>query len=113
QLPTGKHESISGHEQVDKVIFVDQTPIGRTPRSNLGTYTKLFDEIRELFANLPESQVRGYGHGHCSFNVKEGSCPYCSGLGSVKIDMDFMEDAWIECRQCKGKRFDPDILSVT
>lgn len=111
-LTVGKHHSILGHEQIDKVIFVDQTPIGRTPRSNPGTYTKLFDEIRDLFSKLPESQIRGYSPGHFSFNVKEGSCSYCSGLGSHKLDMDFMEDIWVECRQCKGKRFDSEILSV-
>lgn len=95
-----------------KVIEVDQSPIGRTPRSNAATYIKLFDEIRDLFTELPESKIRGFEAGHFSFNVKEGSCSYCSGLGQVKIDMDFMEDAWVQCPQCKGKRFDPEILAV-
>jgi len=112
ELPVGKHKKITGMEKIDKVIFVDQSPIGRTPRSNPGTYIKLFDDIRNLFAELPESKLRGYTPGHFSFNVKEGSCTYCSGLGVVKIDMDFMEDAFVECKQCKGKRFDPEILNI-
>ncbi|HSX10464.1 MAG TPA: excinuclease ABC subunit UvrA [Chlamydiales bacterium] len=103
---------LKGLEHVDKVIAVDQSPIGRTPRSNAATYIKLFDEIRDLFTELPESKLRGFHSGHFSFNVKEGSCSYCGGLGQVRIDMDFMEDAWVECPQCKGKRFDPEILSV-
>jgi excinuclease ABC subunit A len=112
QLKIGAHKKIEGIEALDKVIAVDQTPIGRTPRSNAATYIKLFDEIRDLFTELPESKLRGFTAGHFSFNVKEGSCPYCGGLGQVKIDMDFMEDAWVQCPQCRGKRFEPDILSV-
>jgi excinuclease ABC subunit A len=104
--------NLKGIDLVDKLIEVDQSPIGRTPRSNAATYIKLFDEIRDLFTSLPESKLRGFTAGHFSFNVKEGSCPYCEGLGSTKIDMDFMEDAWVECPQCKGKRFEPEILSV-
>lgn len=103
---------LKGVPHVDKVIAVDQSPIGRTPRSNAATYIKLFDEIRDLFAELPESKLRGFTAGHFSFNVKEGSCAYCEGLGQAKIDMDFMEDAWVDCPQCKGKRFEPDILSI-
>lgn len=112
KLPVGKHKKIEGLDALDKIIAVDQSPIGRTPRSNPATYIKLFDEIRDLFAELPESKIRGFHAGHFSFNVKEGSCSYCSGMGSTRIDMDFMEDAWIECPQCKGRRFDPEILSV-
>src|SRR3990167_539208 len=112
QLDVGAHKALGGLEVLDKVIAVDQTPIGRTPRSNAATYIKLFDEIRDLFAQLPESKLRGFDAGHFSFNVKEGSCSYCGGLGQVKIDMDFMEDIWVECPQCKGKRFDPEILAV-
>jgi excinuclease ABC subunit A len=112
KLPVGAHKEIRGLEHLDKVIAVDQTPIGRTPRSNAATYIKLFDDIRDLFTELPESKLRGFTAGHFSFNVKEGSCSYCGGLGQVKIDMDFMEDAWIECPQCKGKRFDPEILAI-
>ena len=111
-LDVGKHRAIEGLQNIDKVISVDQSPLGRTPRSNAATYIKLFDEIRDLFANLPESKLRGFNAGHFSFNVKEGSCSYCGGLGQVRIDMDFMEDAWVECPQCKGARFDPEILSV-
>ncbi len=111
-LPVGAHSKIEGLDAINKVIAVDQSPIGRTPRSNAATYIKLFDEIRDLFTELPESKMRGFTAGHFSFNVKEGSCPYCGGLGQVRIDMDFMEDAWVECPQCKGKRFDPEILAV-
>ncbi|HEX2583310.1 MAG TPA: excinuclease ABC subunit UvrA, partial [Chlamydiales bacterium] len=112
KLAVGAHKEIRGLEELDKVIAVDQTPIGRTPRSNAATYIKLFDDIRDLFAELPEAKLRGFTTGHFSFNVKEGSCSYCSGLGHVKIDMDFMEDAQLICPQCKGKRFDPEILAV-
>lgn len=112
KLSVGAHQKIEGIDQIDKIIAVDQSPIGRTPRSNAATYIKLFDEVRDLFAELPESKLRGFNAGHFSFNVKEGSCSYCGGLGQVRIDMDFMEDAWVECPQCKGKRFDPEILAV-
>lgn len=112
KMKVGSCEKIEGFENIDKVIAVDQSPIGRTPRSNAATYIKLFDEIRDLFAKLPESQMRGYDAGHFSFNVKEGSCAYCGGLGQVRIDMDFMEPAWVDCPQCKGRRFDPEILAV-
>lgn len=108
----GAHQEIRGLEGIDKVIAIDQSPIGRNPRSNPATYIKLFDEIRDLFTQLPESQARGYKAGRFSFNVKEGSCPQCEGMGLVKIDMDFMEDAWIECPTCKGKRFDHDTLEI-
>ena len=111
-LTVGKHKTLEGIEQIDKVIAVDQSPIGRSARSNAATYIKLFDEIRDLFTELPESKLRGFTAGHFSFNVKEGSCPYCEGMGQVAIDMDFMEDAWIRCPQCKGKRFEPEILAV-
>jgi excinuclease ABC subunit A len=112
QLNVGAHKKIEGIEYIDKIIAVDQSPIGRTPRSNAATYIKLFDDIRDLFTELPESKLRGFTAGHFSFNVKEGSCAYCSGLGQVRIDMDFMEDAWVNCPQCKGKRFEPEILAV-
>lgn len=108
----GAHQSIKGIEHIDKVIAIDQSAIGRNPRSNPATYIKLFDEIRDLFCQLPESQARGYKPGRFSFNVKEGSCPQCEGMGLVKIDMDFMEDAWVDCPLCRTKRFDEDTLSV-
>lgn len=111
-LFVGKHEKIEGLSFLDKVIAIDQTPIGRTPRSNPATFIKLFDEIRDLFSQLPESASRGYLPGRFSFNVKEGSCPHCSGMGMIKIDMDFMEDEWIVCEHCEGKRFDSNTLSV-
>lgn len=108
----GAHKTIKGIENIDKVIAIDQTPIGRNPRSNPATYIKVFDEIRDLFSKLPESQARGYKPGRFSFNVKEGACPQCEGMGEVKIDMDFMEDAWVQCTLCQGHRFDHDTLSV-
>jgi len=108
----GAHEAITGIEHIDKVIAIDQTAIGRNPRSNPATYIKLFDEIRDLFCMLPESLARGYKPGRFSFNVKEGSCPQCEGMGLVKVDMDFMEDAWVDCPLCKTKRFDHETLSV-
>jgi excinuclease ABC subunit A len=108
----GAHKSIEGIDLFDKVIAIDQTPIGRNPRSNPATYIKVFDEIRDLFSQLPESKARGYKPGRFSFNVKEGSCPQCEGMGMVKIDMDFMEDAWVDCPLCQTKRFDPETLSV-
>lgn len=108
----GKHKSITGVDLIDKVIAIDQSPIGRTPRSNPSTYVKLFDLIRDLFAKLPEAQAQGYTAGHFSFNVKEGSCPHCSGMGMTRIDMDFMEDEWVSCEHCQGRRFDEKTLSV-
>lgn len=108
----GAHQSIQGTELIDKVIAIDQSPIGRNPRSNPSTYIKLFDEIRDLFTRLPESQARGYKPGRFSFNVKEGSCSQCEGMGQIKVDMDFMEDAWVDCPLCKTKRFDAETLSV-
>lgn len=111
-LPVGKHKTIQGMQYIDKVIAIDQSPIGRTPRSNPATYIKLFDDIRDLFSRLPESMVFGYKAGRFSFNVKEGSCPHCGGMGMTKIDMDFMEDEWTSCTHCKGKRFDSQTLSV-
>lgn len=112
-LKVGKHDKITGTEFLDKVIEVDQSPIGRTPRSNPSTYIKLFDEIRDLFCSMPEALAQGYKAGRFSFNVKEGSCPHCSGMGMLRIDMDFLEDIWVTCEFCNGKRFDSSTLSVT
>ena len=112
ELPIGKHKAIHGLDSVDKVIAIDQTAIGRTPRSNPATFIKLFDDIRDLFSQLPQSVAQGYKAGRFSFNVKEGSCPHCSGMGMIKIDMDFMEDEWVACEHCKGMRFDPNTLSI-
>lgn len=105
-------KELKGHEHIDKLISIDQSPIGRTPRSNPATYTKLFDAIRDLYTQLPESRARGYDKGRFSFNVKEGSCLECSGVGQVRIDMDFMEEAWVLCPGCSGKRFDSATLSI-
>lgn len=111
-LVVGTHKKITGIGEVDKVIAIDQTPIGRTPRSNPATFVKLFDLIRDLFSQLPQSQSQGYKAGRFSFNVREGSCPHCSGMGMMKIDMDFMEDEWITCKHCEGQRFDENTLSI-
>lgn len=112
ELPVGAHKAVEGLAHIDKVIAIDQNPIGRNPRSNPATYIKLFDEIRSLFAKLPESQARGYLPGRFSFNVKEGSCPECSGMGMIKIDMDFLEEEWVDCPLCHNQRFDPETLAV-
>lgn len=109
----GAHKELVGIDHLDKVIAIDQTPIGRNPRSNPATYIKVFDEIRDLFSQLPESLAKGYKPGRFSFNVKEGSCPQCEGMGLIKVDMDFMEDAWVDCPQCHGHRFDSETLSIT
>jgi excinuclease ABC subunit A len=111
-LPVGAHGALKGIEAIDKVIAIDQTPIGRTPRSNAATYTKVFDEIRTLFGQLPESRAAGYTASRFSFNVKEGSCPHCCGMGMIRIDMDFLEDEWTACSYCDGRRFDAGTLSV-
>lgn len=111
-LSVGAYKEIKGIDLIDKVIAIDQSPIGRNPRSNPSTYIKLFDEIRDLFSQLPESKAHGYKPGRFSFNVREGSCGQCDGMGMIKIDMDFMEADWIECPLCKGKRFDQETLSI-
>jgi excinuclease ABC subunit A len=112
KLAVGPHKALCGLELIDKVIAIDQTPIGRTPRSNPATFIKVFDEIRDLFSQLPQSVALGYKAGRFSFNVKEGSCPHCTGMGMIKIDMDFMEDEWVPCEHCKGQRFDLGTLSI-
>ncbi|MDE3055482.1 MAG: excinuclease ABC subunit UvrA [Verrucomicrobiota bacterium] len=112
KLPVGAHKKIVGWEKLEKVIAVDQSPIGRTPRSNAATYIKLFDDIRDLFSELPESRLRGFNASHFSFNVPEGTCPYCQGLGSVAIDLDRFEEAQEVCPQCLGSRFTPEVLTI-
>ncbi|HKN67073.1 MAG TPA: excinuclease ABC subunit UvrA, partial [Gemmatimonadaceae bacterium] len=108
----GMHRRITGLEHIDKVIDIDQSPIGRTPRSNPATYTGLFTPIRELFAELPEAKIRGYGPGRFSFNVKGGRCEACQGDGLVKIEMHFLPDVYVPCEVCKGKRYNRETLEV-
>jgi len=108
----GQHDRIVGLEHLDKVIDIDQTPIGRTPRSNPATYTGLFTPIRELFAEMPEAKLRGYGPGRFSFNVKGGRCEACQGDGLVKIEMHFLPDVYVTCEQCRGKRYNRETLDV-
>ena len=109
----GKFESMEGVEQLDKIICIDQSPIGRTPRSNPATYTGLFDQIRKLFAATPEAKARGYKENRFSFNVKGGRCESCSGDGLVKIEMHFLPDIYVPCEVCKGKRYNRETLEVT
>ena len=108
----GEHEKIEGIEHLDKIINIDQSPIGRTPRSNPGTYTGLFDEIRKLYAELPESKVRGYRPGRFSFNVHGGRCEACQGQGELRIEMQFLPDVYVPCDVCHGKRFNRETLQV-
>ena len=108
----GTHDRVTGMEHIDKVIDIDQSPIGRTPRSNPATYTGLFAPIRDLFAELPESKIRGYGPGRFSFNVKGGRCESCQGDGLVKIEMHFLPDVYVPCDVCKGRRYNRETLEV-
>ena len=108
----GKHKDIIIPKEVEDVIVIDQDPIGRTPRSNPATYTKLFDEIRKLFAATKEAKMRGYKEGRFSFNVPGGRCETCSGDGVLKIEMNFLPDVYIECEQCTGKRYNQETLQV-
>ncbi|RYJ00522.1 MAG: ATP-binding cassette domain-containing protein, partial [Actinomycetales bacterium] len=108
----GRHRTIEGLDQVDKVIHVDQSPIGRTPRSNPATYTGVFDHVRKLFAQTPEAKMRGYQQGRFSFNVKGGRCEACSGDGTIKIEMNFLPDVYVPCEVCHGARYNRETLEV-
>ena len=108
----GEHNEVRGLEQLDKIIQVDQSPIGRTPRSNPATYTGLFDVIRDLFSKTPEARTRGYKPGRFSFNVKGGRCEVCRGDGQIKIEMHFLPDVYVPCEQCHGKRYNKETLEV-
>ena len=108
----GRHDAIEGEEHLDKVINIDQSPIGRTPRSNPATYTNLFNDIRDLFASLPDAKARGYGPGRFSFNTKGGRCEACCGDGVLKIEMHFLADVYVPCEVCKGKRYNRETLEV-
>ncbi len=112
RLETGEYEKLEGTGFVDRVVSIDQSPIGRTPRSTPATYTKVFDEIRALFAMLPEARARGYNKGRFSFNVKGGRCEACQGQGYIKIEMLFMPDVYVECEVCHGKRYNSETLEV-
>ena len=108
----GRHEDIEGIKQLDKAIIIDQSPIGRTPRSNPATYTGLFTPIRELFASVPEAKLRGYGPGRFSFNVRGGRCENCKGDGIIKIEMHFLPDVYVPCEVCQGKRYNREALEI-
>ncbi len=108
----GEHQRITGLEHIDKVIDIDQSPIGRTPRSNPATYTGVFSPVRDLFSEMPEAKIRGYGPGRFSFNVKGGRCEACQGDGLVKIEMHFLPDVYVPCDVCKGKRYNRETLEV-
>jgi len=112
KLRPGAHDGIDGLDQIDKIIAIDQSPIGRTPRSNPATYTKIFDHIRQLFAQTQEARARGYKPGRFSFNVKGGRCEVCTGDGQIKIEMHFLPDVYVPCEQCHGKRYNRETLEV-
>jgi excinuclease ABC subunit A len=112
RLLPGKHKRLTGWEQVDKVIDIDQSPIGRTPRSNPATYTGVFDHVRKLFAQVPEAKIRGFQPGRFSFNVRGGRCENCAGDGQIKIEMHFLPDVYVTCEVCKGKRYNRETLEV-
>src|SRR5690606_33483280 len=101
----GRHKRVTGLEHLDKVVHVDQSPIGRTPRSNPATYTGVWDHVRKLFAETPEAKVRGYTPGRFSFNVKGGRCEACKGDGTLKIEMNFLPDVYVPCEVCHGARY--------
>ena len=113
KTPPGLHKAVEGLEHLDKVINIDQSPIGRTPRSNPATYTGVWDHVRKLFAATQEAKVRGYLPGRFSFNVAGGRCEACAGDGTIKIEMHFLPDVYVPCEVCKGKRYNRDTLDIT
>ena len=113
RVSPGVHDKIAGLEFIDKVVDINQSPIGRTPRSNPATYTGAFTPIREWFAGLPEAKTRGYKAGRFSFNVKGGRCEACTGDGLIKIEMHFLPDVYVQCDECKGKRYNRETLEIT
>jgi excinuclease ABC subunit A len=112
QVPAGKHSRIEGVENLDKVIDIDQSPIGRTPRSNPATYTGIFTAVRDLYTQVPEAKMRGYKAGRFSFNVKGGRCETCQGDGVIRIEMHFLPDVYVECEECHGKRYNQQALEI-
>ena len=112
RLQPGRHKRLLGWEQVDKIVDIDQSPIGRTPRSNPATYTGVFDHVRKLFAQVPEAKLRGYQPGRFSFNVRGGRCEHCAGDGQIKIEMHFLPDVYVTCEVCKGRRYNRETLEV-
>jgi len=108
----GKHKRLKGYGKIDKAVIVDQSPIGRTPRSNPATYVGVFTYVRELFSQVPESKARGYKPGRFSFNVPGGRCEECEGDGTKKIEMHFLPDIYVECEKCKGTRYNEETLTV-
>jgi excinuclease ABC subunit A len=112
RLQPGRHKKLHGWEHVDKVVDIDQSPIGRTPRSNPATYTGVFDHVRKLFAQVPDAKLRGYQPGRFSFNVRGGRCEHCAGDGQIKIEMHFLPDVYVTCEVCKGKRYNRETLEV-
>jgi excinuclease ABC subunit A len=112
KLRPGAHRKVEGIDRVDKIINIDQSPIGRTPRSNPATYTGVFDHIRQLYSRTPEARARGYKPGRFSFNVKGGRCEVCRGDGQIKIEMHFLPDVYVPCEQCHGKRYNRETLDI-
>src|SRR5262249_5282374 len=110
--PVGTFDHIYGSQFIDEVVLVDQSPIGRTPRSNPVTYIKAFDAIREVFAATPEAQKRGFSAGHFSFNIPGGRCEVCQGDGTVTVEMQFLADVELICEECKGTRYKPEVLDI-
>ena len=111
-MQPGEHDAVDGIDHFDKVIDIDQSPIGRTPRSNPATYTELFDHIRELYSQTPDAKVRGYKPGRFSFNVRGGRCETCKGDGTIKIEMHFLPDVYVSCETCHGRRYNRETLEV-